>query len=239
MAASREEHIARAELDSNCDTCSFGAGAYIVYDTGQKVSVDPFLNSLGSVDNVPVVTAAVAYDDPDTYQTYILIFNQALYFKTLDRHLLCPNQIRDYNFMVKETPLMYLPPELRTTNQHSIYSADPKDPTFIHIPLLLQGTTSYFQTRKPTHAEILNQTGACIHVQMTSDKPWDPSDATPSNVESTLRAGLVADGQSVRGRNIQALDQQDHHQLLQQSIPPSIQSHARRVARIRRVPWLV
>ena len=184
-----------------------------MYDTEQRVSVDPFLNSLGSIDDVPIVTAAVAYDDPDTYQTYILIFNQALYFKTLDRHLLCPNQIRDNGFMVKETPLLYLPSELRTINQHSIYSADPKDPTFIHIPLLLQGTTSYFQTRKPTHAEILNETGACIHVQMTSARPWDPFDTAPSNVESTLRAGLIADGQSVRGRNIQALDQQHTSKL--------------------------
>jgi len=44
--------IYRAEVDSNCDTCTFGKSAYIVNDTGRIVSVDPFLESLGSLQKV-------------------------------------------------------------------------------------------------------------------------------------------------------------------------------------------
>ena len=75
----------KAELDSHADTCSFGSQAYIVEDTGQTISVSGFLSSLGTVKHVPIVTAAIAYDDPITYQTFILFFHQSLYFKKMDK----------------------------------------------------------------------------------------------------------------------------------------------------------
>ena len=53
-------------------------------DTGNTISVTGFIDTLGTVKKVPIVTAAVAYDDPDTYTTYILFFHQALYFEKLD-----------------------------------------------------------------------------------------------------------------------------------------------------------
>ena len=65
-----------AELDSHADTCSFGRQAYIVADTGQTLLVSGFLSSLGTVKHVPIVTAAIAYDDPVTYQTFVLFFHQ-------------------------------------------------------------------------------------------------------------------------------------------------------------------
>jgi hypothetical protein len=52
--------------------------------------VVPFLASLGvadqvpivmaMVDQVPIVMAMVAYDDPITAQTYMIVIHQALYF---------------------------------------------------------------------------------------------------------------------------------------------------------------
>ena len=92
------------ELDSHADTCSFGPDAYLVQDTGQTISVTGFLENLGTVNNVRIVTAAVAYDCPDTSQTYILFFqHQALYFPKLDKHLICPAQLRSNNVIVNDT----------------------------------------------------------------------------------------------------------------------------------------
>jgi hypothetical protein len=81
-----------SELDSHADTCSFGKSAYIVQETGETISVAGCIDTLGTVKEEPIVTAAVAYDDPATYQTYILFFHQALYFERLDKHFaLCCN----------------------------------------------------------------------------------------------------------------------------------------------------
>ena len=66
ISAIHANHGSKAELDSHADTCSFGRNAYLVRDTGETVSVGGFIDSLGTVIRVPVVTAAVAYDDPTT-----------------------------------------------------------------------------------------------------------------------------------------------------------------------------
>jgi hypothetical protein len=60
-----------------------GKGAWVVHDMGQTVSVYPFLDSLGSVKQVKIITAAVAYNDLITYQTYILLFHPSLYIPSL------------------------------------------------------------------------------------------------------------------------------------------------------------
>ena len=188
--------VYRAELDSNCDTCTFGKGAWVVHDTGQTVSVDPFLDSLGSVKQVKIITAAVAYDDPTTYQTYILFFPQSLYIPSLKRHLLCPNQMRTNGITINNT-----------AHTHSIIAE--ADETFeeVHIPLELEGqTTSYFLTRKPTRSEVDNTDYSCIHVHMTPTYRWEPADTTVSNNESTIRASLASDTEPrERGRKLHAV----------------------------------
>ena len=175
----------RAEIDSNADTCCFGNGAYIVNDTGHSVSVDGFINSLGSLQGIPIVTAAVAYDDPSTFQTCIPLYPESLYMENLTRHLLCPNQMRANQVIVHDIPLIYTQPEDRNKHQHSIITSDPE----LHIPLKLDGTTSYFDTRKPTDEEVKGNAN-CIHIYMTSDAPWEPHDKSNHRSEEAIRATL-------------------------------------------------
>jgi len=106
-------HHTTAELDSHADTCTFGKGAYIVQDTGHTISVDGFNEGANTLRNVPIVTAAVAYDDPETFITYILFFHQSLYIKSLKKHLLCPEQMRRNQAVVNLTPLTHIPKEDR------------------------------------------------------------------------------------------------------------------------------
>ena len=176
-----------AELDSHADTCSFGHNAYIVHETGETITVSGFIDELGTVKQVPIVTAAVAYDDPATLQTYVLFFHQSLYFKGLHKHLQCPSQMRENQITVNEVPLLHLPFQDRTHSSHSIISEPPHQP--LHIPLSLNGTTSYFITRMPTQAEIESDLD-CIHVHMTSDQPWNPDDPTVGDTEDKLRQAL-------------------------------------------------
>ena len=65
----------------------------------------PFLNDLGAAASVPIVTCAVAYDNPRTYSTVILVFNQSLYFgDRLAHNLICPQQLRMNGIEVNECP---------------------------------------------------------------------------------------------------------------------------------------
>jgi hypothetical protein len=189
------------ELDSHADTCSFGPDAYIVRHTDQTISVSGFIDSLGTVKDVPIVTAAVAYDDPITLQTFILFFHQSLYFDKLNKHLLCPSQLRANQITVNDIPLLHLPYDQRTTQAHSIIT-EPPHPD-LHIPLSLRGTTSCFRVRKPTFHEI-NSEYNCTHIHMTSDQPWDPHDHTNGQHEESIRESL-GHPPSERGHTLDAV----------------------------------
>jgi hypothetical protein len=75
------ENSFRVELDSHADTCCVGYDVLIVNTTERTARVTPFLKSLGSVSKVPIVTAAIAYDEMKTGEVTVLLMHQALYFK--------------------------------------------------------------------------------------------------------------------------------------------------------------
>jgi hypothetical protein len=75
-------------MDAHADTCCFGRGARILQvESSMVAEVSGFSRSLGKVKEVPIASVAVAFDCPDTYQTFILIFHQILYIKELNSNL--------------------------------------------------------------------------------------------------------------------------------------------------------
>lgn len=154
----------RAELDSHADTCCVGRHALIVSRAYKSVTVTPFLASLGTVEKVPIVTAALAYDDPSGI-TYILILNQTLYFKEMEHALLCPMQMRLNGVIVNERPKFLT--KNPTANDHAIICE------LLTIPLDLAGVSSYFPIRKPSKEEYEE----CQRIELTGTTPeWIPSD---------------------------------------------------------------
>lgn len=196
-----------AELDSHADTSVFGREAYIIRDTGDTVTVAPFDEALGSVKEVPIVTAVIAYNDPASYHTYILFFHQALSIPSLDQHLICPAQCRHNQVTVNETPLLHIPFDVRAPFHHSIITTNPD----MHIPLELTGVISGFACRKPTHQEVTDDADV-THVHITSPNTWEPTDNTSGDLEQALRAALDDDPAEPRNRNVRALRTLDVNQ---------------------------
>eukprot|EP00980_Cylindrotheca_fusiformis_P003211 scaffold727_cov104-Cylindrotheca_fusiformis.AAC.1 len=194
------------ELDSHADTTTIGATGRIIYDTGEVISVKGFHERLPSLQDVKVVTAALAYDDPVTSQTYILFFHQALYFPDLKTNLINPDQLREKGITVNEVPLLRLPPDKRTIHSHSIVD----EFTGLHIPLKFNKPISYFHCRRPTAEECIpnSMRHDCIHVHMTCEQPWDPYNSQDMEHEDLLRAALQNEQIYDRSsRHIQALSQ--------------------------------
>ena len=140
----------RVELDSHADTCVIGKNAMIIYDHRRRVSVTGYDPKAGS-NLYRIVSAAVAYDDPHSGETSILIINQAIEIPYLDNHLLCIFQCRMGGVAINDVPkFQALNPSLHT---HAIRVNNDDDSHILLIPLLLRGVTSYFNVRKPTTAE--------------------------------------------------------------------------------------
>jgi hypothetical protein len=170
-------HAPRSELDSLADNCCVGRNATLLYSHNQKVNMSPFLNSLGTANSVPIVTAAIAYDDETMAKTYILIVHQVLYFgDKLEHNLLNPFQCRLNGVNIKECP--HLNPAV-ADDAHSMLFANKE----VKIPLLLKGIVSYFTSRRRTK-EAFEQYS---HTELTLNEPeWNPHDGTYAHGESVM-----------------------------------------------------
>jgi hypothetical protein len=67
------------ELDSHADTCVAGLNCVVMEVTNHTVNVSASTEAHGVMQDVPIVTAATAFDDEKTGITYILILGQCIY----------------------------------------------------------------------------------------------------------------------------------------------------------------
>ena len=111
---------------------------------------------------------------PLSGDTFILVFNEALYYgETLDHSLINPNQLRAYGIPFWDNPYDLA---------HALsIEAHPN----LAIPLRTFGTKVGFRSRVPTSDELR----LCEHIQMTSYHPWNPSDVVM--VQATAQDGQI------------------------------------------------
>ena len=141
----------------------------LVASTGESATVHSFSNERKPFGKIPIGTVAMAWVNPSTGETFVLIFHEALFFgNCLDHSLLCPNQLRAHGVKVYDTPKSFEP-----GSPHAIMLDDPELKE-ITIPLRLRGVFSYFDTHQPTEEEMEN----CCRIVLTSEEPWNPNDAT-------------------------------------------------------------
>ena len=127
--------------------------------TTRTADVYAYDKSIKPIENVPIVTGATAYDDNRTGQTYILVFNESLYYgPNLDHTLVNPNQVRHYGLPFNDNPFC----------KEKGLSIEVNDELLINMQS--SGTKVRFRTRVPTREELHN----CMHVTMTSPVPWEP-----------------------------------------------------------------
>ena len=97
--------VADNECDTNADTCCLGKNFVVLHATFRTADVYAYDTSIRPIENVPIVTGATAYDDPITNQTYILVFNESLYYgERLDHSLINPNQVRSFGIPFWDNP---------------------------------------------------------------------------------------------------------------------------------------
>ena len=162
--------IANNEADSNADTCCLGSNFIVLRYTNKMADVYPYNNSYEPIANVPIVSGATAYTDVASGQTYILVFNESLYYGTrLPHSLFNPNQIRHHGVDVWDNPY---------DKEHELSIEVTGELT---IPLGMEGTKTTFQSRAPTKEEL----DTCPHIQMTSDYDWQPTTVRLGKVQTT------------------------------------------------------
>ena len=54
------------ELDSNVDTIVCGSNCIVMHFMGKECDVAPYIDVYDTINAVPIVQAAIAYDNPET-----------------------------------------------------------------------------------------------------------------------------------------------------------------------------
>jgi hypothetical protein len=155
----------KSELDSHANMVVLGKNCFVFEWSGQSCSVHPFSDTLGTVKNVPIVDAAIAYDCPYRLETYVLLFRNALYLPTLENNLIPPFIMREGGVIVNEIAKIHC--DDPTEDDHCIRFRNHE----LSIPLRLSGTFSFFHTRTPTDEELQS----CDKIFITPDSShWNP-----------------------------------------------------------------
>ena len=176
------------ELDSHANMAVAGSGCTIIARSGQYANVTPFSADLPVLERIEIGDVAIAYDDPISLVTYLLVMKNALLIPSMTHNLLPPFLIREASLYLDETP-KFQSTDLSLDN-HTIYDEE----TGMRIHLQLNGTFSYFPTRPLTLEEQENWDGFPV-VYLTPDgDSWDPQATHYGEAESSM---LDNDGQLV------------------------------------------
>jgi len=164
-AAKWEGICPRTELDSHANMVVVGKNAFVFEMTGRTCNVKPFSDELGIAESVPIVHAAIAYDCPYTFKTFILLVRNALYMPSMSCNLIPPFIMRERGVIVNDTPKIHCSEP--NEDDHCIRFGDAD----LRIPLQLHGVFSYFHTRLPNSEELFS----CDKIFLTPDgTEWNP-----------------------------------------------------------------
>ena len=73
-----ENTAASNECGTNADTCCFGTNFVVLQQTYRTADVYAYDSSMAPIENISVVSAATAYDDSVSGDTFILVFHKDL-----------------------------------------------------------------------------------------------------------------------------------------------------------------
>ena len=173
---SSEKTASRIEFDSHADSPVVGKGAIILHHIGETINVIPFIDDLGTCSDIPIVTAAVAYDSPITGERTIFLIHNALYIANMTQNLIPPIMIRMNGIEVNECP-QFLASE-SSESHHSILL-----PITFRIPLSLHGSFSFIPTRRPSTQDYHN----ILNVPLTAENPsWNPHCSSFASQENNI-----------------------------------------------------
>jgi hypothetical protein len=157
-----------------------GRDCTIIARSGHFACVTPFSDDLPVMEQVEIGDVAVAYDDPYTGVTFLLVLRNALLIPSMDHNLLPPFLIREASLFLDETPKFQS--NNASLDNHCIYD----EVTGLRIHLQLHGTFSYFATRSLNEDEEANWENYPV-IHLTPDRDvWDPHSQHFADAEAAM-----------------------------------------------------
>ena len=92
-------------LDSYAGMIFCGSNYIVMHFIGKEYDVAPYNEAYETIKAVKIVQASIAYRNPETGCTAILILNEAIWMgETIDHALVNPNQLHTYGMIFQDNP---------------------------------------------------------------------------------------------------------------------------------------
>ncbi len=160
------------ELDSHAATSVVSPNVIVVHDHEHSVDVYGFDKETRH-SNSHTLNAAIAYNEPITHSTVILMINQAIKIDNMYRIPIYPMQCCAHGTLVHEYPKFLSASPVEYDHAFLVHDLDGCSP-LLTIPVSLNGVTSYFEARCLSLAEYEDKNILKYHFIYKSP-PWDPS----------------------------------------------------------------
>jgi len=161
------ENQSVTELDSHANMAVAGQDCTIIAKSGHHANVTPFSSDLPVMEKDEIGDVAVAYDNPYSLETYLLMMRNVLLIPSMDHNLLPPFLVQEALLFLDKTPKLQST-EVSLEN-HTIYD----EVTGLRIHLQLNGTFSYFVTRLLTFEEQENWENYPVVYLTPDSEQWD------------------------------------------------------------------
>ncbi len=106
------------ELDSHANMAVAGADCTIIAKSGNYADVTPFLEDLPMMKMVEIVGDMMAYNNPISHTTYLLVMRNTLSISSMGHNLIPPLLICKAGLALDEMPKFQL--DTPTINNHAI-----------------------------------------------------------------------------------------------------------------------
>ena len=155
----------KSEPDSHTNVIVLEKHCFVFEWYGKSCTVNLFNYCLGSVKDVPIIDAVIAYDCPYFYKCYIIIFHNFLYLPNMEDDSLPPFIMRESGATVNDTP------KIHCTDSTSKYHCTTFAESELKIPFHINGTFYLFHIRRPNSDELQS----CDKIFITPEcQHWNP-----------------------------------------------------------------
>jgi hypothetical protein len=168
------------KFDSYTNMAVAGIDCTVIATSGCHATVTPFFSKLPKMDMVEIGDVAIAYDDPISLLTYLLVMRIALLIPTMDHNLIPTFLMRQAGLYVDEMPKDQC--ALPMIDNHVIYDSD----TRLRIHLALNGIFSFFRTQALTLEEMENWENYPIVFITPGGDAWDPNTSHSAENEAAM-----------------------------------------------------
>ena len=96
-----------------------GKHVFIFSHSGKYANVRAFTDEVKSIPKVPIVDAGIAYELPQSGQTYLLVVRNYLCVPSMEHNLIPPFILREAGLLLNDTPKIHC--NVSSAEDHSMF----------------------------------------------------------------------------------------------------------------------